>query len=108
MMNSPSSTPNLVKQIINDLFRTSRWTVILFVLIGVSAMSVVFVTHHTRYAIMQKEQALLERERLDTEWRNLILEETSLSEHTRVQALAIKELNMTRPDAKNEVVVTLP
>ena len=48
-----------------------------------------------------------ERERLDSEWRNLMLEETALAEHSRVQDLAKKELEMKRPDGDKEVVVTL-
>ncbi len=49
----------------------------------------------------------MERDRLDSEWRNLILEETALAEHSRVQDLSNKELEMKRPDADKEVVVTL-
>ncbi|MDF5377593.1 cell division protein FtsL, partial [Vibrio parahaemolyticus] len=43
----------------------------------------------------------------DSEWRNLMLEETALAEHSRVQDLAKKELEMKRPDGDKEVVVTL-
>ena len=71
-------------------------------------MAVVFTTHHTRQAITEKDLALQERERLDNEWRNLLIEETALAEHSRVQEIAKDELQMKRPDADKEVVIDLP
>ncbi|EPP21818.1 Cell division protein FtsL [Vibrio fluvialis I21563] len=79
----------------------------MLILIFTSAMGVVFTTHHTRQAITQKDQALEERDHLDNEWRNLILEETALAEHSRVQEMAKNELDMKRPDADKEVVIEI-
>lgn len=62
---------------------------------------------HARQAITEKDHTLVERERLDSEWRNLMLEETALAEHSRVQDLAKKDLEMKRPDGDKEVVITL-
>ena len=70
-------------------------------------MGVVLVTHSTRQAITEKDVALVERERLDEEWRNLLLEENALSEHNRVQKFAVTELEMKRPDPDKEVVISL-
>ena len=80
----------------------------MLILIFASAMGVVFTTHHTRQAITEKDQALQERERLDNEWRNLLIEETALAEHSRVQEIAKDELQMKRPDSDKEVVIDLP
>ncbi len=102
------TTPNLAKLIGLDLLTVGRLPLITLMLIFVSAMAVVFTTHHTRAAISEKDQALVERERLDDEWRNLLLEETALAEHSRVQAVAKKELDMKRPDSDKEVVIDLP
>ncbi|MCW8332707.1 cell division protein FtsL [Vibrio sp. SCSIO 43135] len=99
--------PNLAKLIAQDLFTVGRVPMVLLVLIFASAMGVVFVTHHSRQAISEKDQMLLERDRLGSEWRNLILEETALADHSRVQALAKRELEMKRPDADKEVVINL-
>ncbi len=101
------STPNLAKLIATDLLTVGRWPLLLLLLILASAMGVVFATHHVRQAITEKDQTLVERERLDSEWRNLMLEETALAEHSRVQDLAKKELEMKRPDGDKEVVITL-
>jgi cell division protein FtsL len=100
--------PNLAKLIALDLLSVGRVPLILLVLIFTSAMGVVFITHHTRQAITEKDQALVERERLDNEWRNLLIEETALAEHSRVQAVAKTELEMKRPDSDKEVIINLP
>lgn len=101
-------TPNLAKMIALDLLGVGRVPLILLVLIFSSAMGVVFTTHHTRQAITEKDQALVERERLDNEWRNLLIEETALAEHSRVQAIARSDLEMTRPESDKEVIINLP
>jgi len=101
------TTPNLAKLIATDLISVGRWSLLLMILIFSSAMGVVFATHHSRQAITEKDHTLVERERLDSEWRNLMLEETALAEHSRVQGLAKKELEMKRPDGDKEVVITL-
>ncbi|EGA69935.1 cell division protein FtsL [Vibrio sinaloensis DSM 21326] len=103
-----NSRPNLAKIIALDLLTVGRAPLVLLVLIFASAMGVVFTTHHTRQAITEKDQALMERERLDNEWRNLLLEETALAEHSRVQAVAKQDLEMTRPDSDKEVIIQLP
>lgn len=98
---------NLAKLIATDLLTVGRVPLIMLILIFTSAMGVVFTTHHTRQAITQKDQALEERDHLDNEWRNLILEETALAEHSRVQEMAKNELDMKRPDADKEVVIEI-
>ncbi|AIS53953.1 cell division protein FtsL [Vibrio coralliilyticus] len=101
-------TPNLAKLIALDLLTVGRVPLLVLILIFASAMGVVFTTHHTRQAITEKDQALQERERLDNEWRNLLIEETALAEHSRVQEIAKDELQMKRPDSDKEVVIDLP
>lgn len=101
-------SPNLAKIIALDLLTVGFWQLFLLVTIFASAMGVVFITHHTREAVTEKDMALVERERLDNEWRNLILEETALAEHSRVETVAISDLEMKRPDSDKEVIVNLP
>ncbi|KOO09828.1 cell division protein FtsL [Vibrio xuii] len=99
---------NLAKVIALDLLTVGRVPLVLLVLIFSSAMGVVFTTHHTRQAVTEKDQALVERDRLDNEWRNLLLEETALAEHSRVQAVAKQDLEMKRPESDKEVIIHLP
>ncbi|WP_229638064.1 cell division protein FtsL [Vibrio sp. F74] len=98
--------PNLAKLIVFDIFRIGVVPFILLVAIFITAMGVVFNTHETRRSITEKDQAYEERERLDNEWRNLILEENALAEHSRVQKMAVEDLEMKRPDADKEVVIS--
>lgn len=100
--------PNLTKLIITDLFKVGFIPLILLIAIFAAAMGIVFSTHNTRSAITEKDQTLVERERLDSEWRNLILEEKALAEHSRVQKMAVDELQMQRPDGDKEVVIASP
>lgn len=98
--------PNLAKLIAVDLIRVGNIPFVLMVAIAVTAMGIVFNTHETRHSITEKDLAYEERERLDNEWRNLILEENALAEHSRVYKMAIDELEMKRPDGDKEVVIS--
>ena len=71
----------------------------------ISALSVVYVTHESRQLIAQQEKLLMQRENYDVEWRNQILEENSLAEHSRIERLAETELKMQRPSVDNEIVI---
>ncbi|EEZ42511.1 putative cell division protein FtsL [Photobacterium damselae subsp. damselae CIP 102761] len=42
---------------------------------------------------------------MDIEWRNQLLEENALAEHSRIERLAEQELKMERPTTTNEVVI---
>ncbi|KEY91120.1 cell division protein [Candidatus Photodesmus blepharus] len=97
---------NLAKIIAKDLFTVGRFPLILLLLIFISAVAIVFITHHSRQAIFEKNQMLLEHDRLSDEWYNLILEETALSDHSRVQEIAKGELNMQRPDSDKEIIIS--
>jgi cell division protein FtsL len=48
-----------------------------------------------------------EKDELDVEWRNLVLEQRALTEHNRIENLVEKQLEMYRPTADDEVVVKL-
>lgn len=85
---------NLINIIYNDLFFYGKQQILLLLLILISAMLVILVTYHTRSMVMDREKILLEKDALDTEWRNLILEEKILSDHSRIERIAINKLRM--------------
>ncbi|CAG21528.1 cell division protein FtsL [Photobacterium profundum] len=101
----PQPPSNLARLIARDIVSVGRVPVILLILILISALAVVYVTHQSRQMIAQQEQLFIERDQLDIEWRNQILEENSLAEHSRVERFAEEEIDMKRPSAKNEIVV---
>ncbi|MCL9781478.1 cell division protein FtsL [Vibrio sp. S4M6] len=97
------SSPNLAKLIAKDLVTVGRLPLILMLLVLGSALGVVYTTHNTRIAVAQKDKTLVTREKLDDEWRNLLIEETSLADSSRVETIAKNDLNMERPDSSKEV-----
>ncbi|AJR07427.1 cell division protein FtsL [Photobacterium gaetbulicola] len=105
MNQQPEPTDNLAQLIGRDLISVSRIPLTLLVLVLISAMGVVLITHHSRQLIAQQEQLLVERDQLDIEWRNQILEESSLAEHSRIERLAEQEMEMQRPSRDSEIIV---
>lgn len=101
-----ADNPGLTKQILRDLTTIGRAPMILLVLVLISAFAVVYVTQQTRTAIAYHDQLLVEREQLEVEWRNQILEEHALSEHSRVEDMARREQDMIRPDSQREIIVS--
>ncbi|WP_426358435.1 cell division protein FtsL [Pseudocolwellia sp. HL-MZ19] len=81
---------------------------ILLMSVLVSAFYVIYFTHMHRQTTSSFENLLVERDELDIEYRNLLLEQNSLAEHSAIESKAAKQLNMKRPDAKSEVIITLP
>ena len=98
----------LILQVGRDLYHYHRLSILLLFMAISLAIGIVFTTQYTRVLISEREFLLIERDNLDVEWRNLILEESTLSEHSRVEDIARKDLNMVRPNKQSEVVVTMP
>ena len=104
-MKTTESSMNLASLIGRDLVTVGLVPLILAFAILLSALSVVYVTHESRQLIAQQEKLLMQRENYDVEWRNQILEENSLAEHSRIERLAETELKMQRPSVDNEIVI---
>ncbi len=66
---------------------------------------VVTVVHRNRLLTAEREQLVLERDALDIEWRNLILEENALGDHSRVENIATDRLKMQHVDQSQENIV---
>ncbi|MGI2171785.1 cell division protein FtsL [Shewanella sp. MF05960] len=98
------STLSLPRIVLQDLWR-HKWIVLLGMLVVSNGIVVVYTSHVTRQLISQWDHLLQEQDRLDIEWRNLLLEEQSQSEHSRVTRMATKELNMARPLPKEEIII---
>ena len=104
-MKPTESSMNLASLIGRDLVTVGLVPLILAFTILISALSVVYVTHESRQLIAKQEKLLMQRETYDVEWRNQILEENSLAEHSRIERLAETELKMQRPSVDNEIVI---
>ncbi|CNH17988.1 cell division protein FtsL [Yersinia aldovae] len=95
----------LVGVIGGDLIRNAKIPLILLVAVLVSAVLVVTTAHRTRLLTAEREQLVLERDALDIEWRNLILEENALGDHSRVESIATDKLKMQHVDPSQENIV---
>ncbi|QSX30389.1 cell division protein FtsL [Shewanella cyperi] len=97
----------LTRIILLDLWH-HKWVVLLAIMVMLNAVAVVYSSHVSRKLTSQWDQLLQQRDKLDIEWRNLLLEEQSQTEHSRITRIATKELNMVRPLPNEEVVVRVP
>lgn len=104
---SRQTHPNLAKLIAEDIITVGRLHLLLVIFLFASAMNVVFFTDHTIRAVNNNERVIAERDLLDNESRNLLVEKTVLAEHSRVEDLAKDVLGMKRPDPEEERIISL-
>jgi cell division protein FtsL len=105
-MTSQPTNFNLLFILVSDLTR-HKLRVLLFILVIASALAVILSSHNNRQQNIALEQLMREKDHLDVEWRNLVLEQRSLTEHNRIEALVEKQLDMHRASANDEVVVRI-
>lgn len=105
-MTSAKTNFNLLSFVIADLARHPV-RVLLFLAVMVSAALVILSAHHNRQMSIAIERLMQEKDQLDVEWRHLVLEQSALTEHNRIEALVKKQLNMHRPEPNQEVVVRI-
>lgn len=96
----------LIFDIWQDIVRYSI-TYILLLFVVMSAFSVIYYSHINRQTTSELEVLLSKKDELNIEWRNLLLEQSSLAEHSTIESKAKKLLDMKRPNANSEVIVTL-
>lgn len=95
---------NLAKEVGLDLLR-HKWQILLTLVVIVSALLVIVVTQGTRQLTSEYNELMAEQDRLDIEWRHLLLEQNTLMEHSRIEALARENLDMQRPAPADEKLV---
>lgn len=97
---------SLTGDIWQDICRHFMTYVLLVLVIG-SAFSVIYFTHLNRQATSSLEVLLTERDELDIEWRNLLLEQNSLTEHSVIESKARKLLKMKKPRGRSEIIIKI-
>jgi len=103
------ATKNVV--LVLDIWHDIRRHLVIYgvlLLVLISAFSVIYFTHLNRQTTSKIEVLLTERDALENEWRNLVLEQNSLAEHSAIESSAEKLLNMARPDTSSEIIIKLP
>ena len=105
-MSALNTNFNLFSFVVADLARHPV-RVLLFLALLVSAGLVILSAHHNRQMSIAIERLMQDKDQLDVEWRNLVLEQSALTEHNRIEALVKSQLNMHRPLPSEEVVVRI-
>jgi cell division protein FtsL len=87
----------------------SPWALLLlaclWVLLVVSALAVVASTQTVRRNVNQLETLRREAAQLQVEWGQYLLEESTWAAYSRVEGIALKELNMLAPTSERVVMV---
>ncbi|CAD6508507.1 cell division protein FtsL [Candidatus Profftia tarda] len=95
----------LVTLIRRDILSHCKMPLFLFIILLISAICVVMITYKTRVLTAQREKLAHEHDALDTEWRNLILEDNALADHKRLEQIAKQKLNMDYVDPTKEKIL---
>ena len=103
-MSRASRVPGLLNVLFSDL-RQQKLALVLFGCILASAFAVIYVAHTNRLLTIERDELLSQRDQIDIEWRHLQIEQTTLTEHSRVERIASQRLGMVRPEGKQEVLV---
>ena len=86
-----------------------RYWIAFFVLLAsltATALAVVFSTYTTRHLLNGLQQVVQEQNRLQVEWGQLLLEQSSLVAQGKMEETAISQLGMEVPPMENVVVLT--
>ena len=84
-------------------FRISLLLLIASVL--TSALAVVYAKHQARGLFAELQQLERTQDRLDTEWGQLQLEESTWATHGRIESLARSQLEMEIPEPDSLVIL---
>ena len=85
----------------------ARVNAILLLLAIVCALGVITSQHRARKLFTELEGAQTSAKKLDDEWRQLQLEQSTWATSKRVEAVAAKQLGMRLPEPSNTVILTL-
>lgn len=91
--------------LVEDLFSSNKLIALLLVLILISAMGTIWITHQTRGLISTNGELVLQHQALQDEYRNLQLQEATEGDSTRVESIAIRTLKMKHVEGDQEVVI---
>ncbi|ORU92973.1 MAG: cell division protein FtsL [Cycloclasticus sp. symbiont of Poecilosclerida sp. N] len=83
----------------------TNMSVILLVMVMVSALSVVFVKYDSRLKFNQLKKEFREQDRLGVEWGRLQLEQNTWSTNNRIEKIARGTLNLQVPTSEQIVYV---
>ncbi|MCX8584735.1 cell division protein FtsL [Gilliamella sp. wkB72] len=105
--NQKRPSKSLFGLILSDLLGHQKISLLLLVFIIISAGAVLVITQQVRKQLFEREQLLLEQDVLESEWRNLVIEENVLADPKRVEDKAKNQLGMSYVTPQNETVIVI-
>lgn len=94
----------LQQVILDDLTRHNKVALILLLLIIVSSVATVWVTHQTRLFTHEQSKLTAANQKLENQYTHLQLEENSQSQKSRVEAVA-ERLGLQSTKKEQEVIL---
>jgi len=88
------------------LIRDHITVIILGLLVMVSAIAIVLSQHNSRGLVTELQGLYQERDTLDTEWGQLLLEQSTWATPSRIESFAGNKLGMQVPAHDNFVVIS--
>lgn len=82
-----------------------RVQLLLLMAVVLCALAVVTSQHQARKAFIALQQAQQQQRKLDVEWGQLQLEQSTWARHERVEKIATEQLQMQLPDASHMHVI---
>ena len=80
------------------LQRQMNWPLFgLFIVVVLSALGTTYVSHSNRQAFHQLQKELMNKNDLQVEWGQLLLQHSTLTAHGRIEAIAREQLGMEVP-----------
>ena len=99
-----TSTHNRVSPVSKQLWR-SGLIVLLALMVVASALAVVYAKFESRVLFTELQQLNKVQDRMDVEWSQLQLEQSTWAAHGRVERTARKQLGMVLPEPAQVVVI---
>ncbi len=84
----------LFNALFSDLSEKLKFVLLLTLLLFITGLGSVWITHNTRLLIIEKDNLSFQLQSLENEAVNLTLEETTLSDKSRIESIATNNLHM--------------
>ncbi len=80
-------------------------TLVFAIVCVVSALALIYTKHEARKLFVELEELTAERDKLNIEWGQLQIEQSTWATHARIEQVAADDLSLVRPDATEIYVI---
>lgn len=80
-------------------------TLVFAIVCVVSALAMIYTKHEARKLFVELEQLTAERDKLNIEWGQLQIEQSTWATHARIERVAADDLSLVRPEATEIYVI---